>query len=288
MDTRFIESYLKVVECGSMAEAARRLNLTPAGIAQQIGTLERQIGTPLLVRSGRTVKPTEAGVRILDRSRQVVRDIADLASIANAGTVAGELRLGAIVTAVGGLLPDMLAPLSVKHPELRIRVVPGESQHLFRQVSAGELDAAFIVKPPFSIPKVCDWHVLRREPLVLLMPRSAPYRSVDEALAAAPFIRYDRTTVGGKIADAYLRRQGIQPQERFELNSLYAISILVDRGLGVSLVPDWSPPWPEGLALSRLTISDQETIREVGLVWSRASVRLRLVHALLEQAKQVL
>ena len=47
---------------------------------------------------------------------------------------------------------------------------------------------------------------------------------------------------------------GIVPQERFELNALNAIAVMVDRGLGVSLVPDWARPWPEGLNLVRLPL----------------------------------
>ena len=56
-----------------MAAAARLLNITPAAVAQQIRTLERQIGTPLIARAGRTVSVTEAGARILERARDILR-----------------------------------------------------------------------------------------------------------------------------------------------------------------------------------------------------------------------
>ena len=69
MDTRFLQSFVTVVECGSMAEAARRLDLTPAAIAARIRTLEEDMGVPLVERSGRVVKPTQAGLQILDQSR---------------------------------------------------------------------------------------------------------------------------------------------------------------------------------------------------------------------------
>jgi DNA-binding transcriptional LysR family regulator len=58
METEYLHSFLLVVESGSMSEAARRLNLTPAAIAQQMRTLERELGTGLLARAGRTVQPT--------------------------------------------------------------------------------------------------------------------------------------------------------------------------------------------------------------------------------------
>ncbi|MBY2907709.1 LysR substrate-binding domain-containing protein [Rhizobium leguminosarum] len=69
-----------------------------------------------------------------------------------------------------------------------------------------------------------------------------------ELLKTQPFIRYDRTLWSGQLADEYLRTTGIQPKELMELDGLEAIAVLVDRGLGVSLVPNRSAPWPEGRA----------------------------------------
>src|SRR5437660_7385143 len=103
-------------------------------------------------------------------------------------------------------------------------------------------------------------------------------------LASEPFVRLDRNTWSGRLVDAYLRKAGIQPRERFEINSFEAIAVMVDRGLGVSLLPDRAPPWPEGLSLAKLPVPDRSFINRIGLVWPRASLRLRLVHAFLEQA----
>ena len=77
------------------------------------------------------------------------------------------------------------------------------------------------------------------------------------------------------------------PRERFELNALNAIAVMVDRGLGVSLVPDWAKPWPEGLRLVRLPLPLPSEPRRIGIVWSRSSVRERMVHALLDESRKV-
>ena len=64
-----------------------------------------------------------------------------------------------------------------------------------------------------------------------------------------------------------------------------AIAVMVDRGLGVSILPDWAPPWPEGLSLAKLPLPNAGSfVRHIGVVWPRASRRLGLVYALLEQA----
>ena len=68
MDTRFLETYLLVVDTGSIAAAARRLNVTSAAVAQRTRALEDEIGYPLIMRSGRTVSATEAGAGIVGES----------------------------------------------------------------------------------------------------------------------------------------------------------------------------------------------------------------------------
>jgi DNA-binding transcriptional LysR family regulator len=288
MDTRFLESFVAVVEQGSLAEAARRLNLTSAAVAQRIRALESEIGARLLFRSGRTVRPTKAGAAILVHARDFIGRIRDLKSIAADDTPSGELRVGAVQTAKAGLLPDILSGMAKKYPRVKIHIVGDMPTPLYAKVLSGELDAAVIVKPPFPIPKACDWRVLRKEPLIVLTPASTSIRDPHVALASEPFIRLDRTGWAGRLVDGYLRHARIRPSERFELDGLEAIAIMVDRGLGVSLVPDWSPPWPEGLSLRKLPVPGDRFTRYIGLLWTRASLRAGLVQAFLKVAEATL
>ena len=285
MDTQFLNTFINVVDRGSMAAAARHLNITPAAVAQQIRTLERELGVPLIVRAGRTVNVTEEGARILQRARDVLRDVADLRSVANDRAVSGELRLGACPTALAGMLPDVLARMVRKFPQINVFIKPGYSAELYGDVESGELDAAIVLQAPFSLPKTCNWEVLREEPLVVLVPERMARCDPHAVLRDEPLIRYDRHQWGGRQADEYLRKAGIVPRERFELNALNAIAVMVDRGLGVSLVPDWSEPWPAGVRLARLPLPDASEPRRIGIVWSSTSVRSRLTTALRDECR---
>lgn len=287
MDTQFLNTFVTVVDRGSMAAAARELNITPAAVAQQIRTLERELGAPLIARVGRTVSVTEEGSRIVQRARDLLRGVADMRSIANDSAVSGELRLGACPTALAGMLPDILARMVAAFPQINVFIKPGYSADLYRAVESGELDAAIVLQAPFSLPKTCQWQLLREEPLVVLAPESMAGRDPHELLASQPLIRYDRNQWGGRLADEYLRNAGIVPQERFELNALNAIAVMVDRGLGVSLVPNWAQPWPEGLKLVRLPLPNESVPRRIGMVWSRSTVRIRLVTVLLQESQAV-
>ncbi|CAN7163091.1 LysR substrate-binding domain-containing protein [Pseudoxanthomonas sp. LjRoot143] len=285
MDTQFLNTFVVVADRGSMAAAARVLNITPAAVAQQIRTLERELGAPLIARAGRTVSLTEEGSRILQRARDLLRDVADMRSIANDSEVSGELRLGACPTALAGMLPDILARMVDKFPQINVFIRPGYSAELYRAVEAGELDAALVLQAPYILPKTCDWQLLREEPLVMIAPARMAGRDPHDLLRTEPLIRYDRNQWGGRVADEYLRAAGIVPRERFELNGLNAIAVMVDRGLGVSLVPDWARPWPEGLDLVRIPLPLPSEPRRIGMVWSRSSVRIRLVTVLLQESR---
>jgi DNA-binding transcriptional LysR family regulator len=285
VDTQFLRTFVTVADRGSMAAAARDLDISPAAVAQQLRTLERELGTVLLARAGRTVTLTEAGARILARARELLRDVSDLRSMAREGDMSGELRLGACPTALAGMLPDVLACMVSAFPQINVFIKPGYSADLYRAVESGELDAAVVLEAPFELPKTCDWLLLREEPLVVLAPAHMAGQDPHDLLATQPLIRYDRHQWGGRQADDYLRQRGIVPQERFELNALNAIAVMVDRGLGVSLVPDWARPWPEGLHLVRIPLPDAGVSRRIGVVWSRSTVRLRLVNALLRECR---
>ena len=285
MDTQFLNTFVVVADRGSMAAAARVLNITPAAVAQQIRTLERELGAPLIARAGRTVSLTEEGSRILQRARDLLRDVADMRSVANDSEVSGELRLGACPTALAGMLPDILARMVEAFPQINVYIRPGYSAELYRAVETGELDAAVVLQAPYNLPKTCDWQLLREEPLVMIAPARLAGRDPHELLRTEPLIRYDRNPWGGRVADDYLRRAGIVPRERFELNGLNAIAVMVDRGLGVSLVPDWAKPWPEGLDLVRIPLPLPSEPRRIGMVWSRSTVRIRLVTVLLQESR---
>lgn len=285
MDTRCVQTFLVAVDNGSIAEAARRLNVTPAAATKRIRALESEVGAVLVRRSGRTIKPTEAGAALVEPAKRFLSEARDFKSIAATDRPSGQLRLGAFQSALTGLLPDILALMEKAYPQIDVRIARGTSAQLYRRLLDGDsLDAAIMARPPFAVPKSCDWRLLREEPLIVLTRAPAPSQKPHVILASEPFIRLDRSAWEGRLIDGYLRKAGIRPRERFEINSIEAIAVMVDRGLGVSLLPDWARPSPESLALAKIPVPDRSYSRRVGLIWPRASLRLRLVQAFLEQA----
>lgn len=286
METRFLQTLLTVVETSSMAEAARRLNITPSAVVQRIKALENEIGQPLIQRSGHSMQPTAAGAAIIPTAKKLLEVEGDIKAAAAVDLEIGLLRIGVIHSALTGLLPDLLVTLQQKRPGIELYILPGMSSDLYTGVVEGSLDAAVIVEPHFALSKALDWTLLRREPLLLVTPSAVTDTDPKRILRREPFIRYDRNHWGGRLVDLYLRKLRIRLHERYELDSLEAITILVSRGLGVSLIPEWLPPWPERTNIRRVDVTGAPS-RNIGVLWPRTSTRLPLIRAFLADAVDV-
>ena len=283
MDTRFLQTLIVVVDCGSIAEGARRLNITPSAVVQRIRALEDEIGQPLIQRAGHSMQPTAAGAAIIPDVKRLLEAESDVKAAASADLEVGLLRIGVINSLLMGLLPDIMVSLRQRKPGIELYILPGISSALHASVAEGRLDVAILVEPHFALPKTLGWTQLRREPLLLATPNSMTDSDPRRILKREPFIRYDRNHWGGRIVDLYLRKLKIRPHEQFELDSLEAILILVSRGLGVALVPDGLPSWRERTDVRRIDLPGAPP-RCIGILWPRTSTRLPLIRAFLAEA----
>ena len=294
MDTKYIQNFLKVVLSGSMSEAARQLDISPAAVAQQMRVLEQTLGVALLVRHGRSVRPTAAGERLFERGQQLVQDCDSLREWVASDTDGGELRLGTVNTALHGFLPEVMHAFIARHDSVRVSVRVATTPELYTALAQSALDAALCLKPSFDLPKTVCWAALREEPLVLLVPADDAGQDPLQLLRSRPLVRYDRQLAGGKLADRYLQAQGIAPRERMELNSVLAVAMMVEQGLGVGLVPDIGQALMRQRAVSALALpplppghgSPASSNRALGLLWLNTSPRIRWVRSLLDCARQ--
>lgn len=289
MDIRFLDSLVAVVETGSIAAAARRHNLTPAAVSQRVQSLERHFRCELLSRGAHSARPTEACIALLPRMRLLIRESQALAGDLDAGGLSGDLRIGAISTALTGILPHVLVTLADIAPDLHLKIVPGSSDELYENVLAGALDGAILVNPPFVSPKSLVMTPLRRERLVLLSREPIGERSVGETIGSAPYIRYDPNAWGGRIAERYIEDHALRPELFCDLDGLEAIAILVARGIGNSLVPAWAGFDPAGLHVTNLEDAGDYD-RHIVFLTSATPGRpkaLSLVHQLLDRQRSV-
>lgn len=124
MDTAKLTSLLAAADTGSLSAAARQLGLQLSTVSRQLADLEAEVGTALLLRTGRGVRMTAAGERYVERARHIVREVEAAAADARGerGAELGQLRLSAPVELALRVLPPVLAALATRHPTLGIDV----------------------------------------------------------------------------------------------------------------------------------------------------------------------
>ena len=267
MDTQFLACFVAFAQHGSVVAAARHLNIAPSTLALRIRSLEKDLGFALMTRSGRIARPTSSGAAVALRAETILRDIRDLKLLSDDSEPHGQLRLGVAQTAITTVLCDVLPVIAQKYPNLEIAVQKGSSSQIFAMVNDASVDGAFLFHPPWALPKGLVWHALRDEQYVVIADGAEVESDPLKLLRQRPFVRYDRSLWSGQIAENFLRGERIQPNERVELDALDAIAVLVDRGLGVSLVPDRSIPWPAGLSIVKHSLGARAPVRNLGLLW---------------------
>lgn len=122
---RGIESFVKAVETGSIAAAARQLGVTPAAASQNIARLEEQLGTRLLVRTTRRLALTEGGTIYYERVRQVIHDLdmAQTALFALNERPQGRLRVAVSAAFGRHVIAPMIPAFSARWPDISVELI---------------------------------------------------------------------------------------------------------------------------------------------------------------------
>lgn len=287
MRIRLLRAFLAVHRLGTVAAAAEAVFQSPAAVSVQLKELERELGVELFHRTGRSLCLKAAGHRLLPLAEQMCALHEQMRGLASGTTaMAGLLRLGVIGSALAGVLPALLQQMTQEHPRLDIKVIAGNSAELLAQVEAGVLDAALVTHAPERLPAEVRVQVLYSEPFVLLTPRADAPADLALALAAAPYVAFDRSTWAGRMIDDYLLRHGLRQRPAMELNSLDAITAVVRHGLGVSIVPlIRGAAWRHGTGMGMRVLPQFD--RPVALVERRAAPRPWLAAAMLSALQNV-
>jgi DNA-binding transcriptional LysR family regulator len=279
MDIRYLESLISVADLGSIARAARAQNLTPAAVGQRIAILEKHFNATLLNRSTHKAVPTETCIGLLPKARQIVSQFYQMSAQVEPSGMTGKFHLGAISTALTGILPGTIRQLAEVAPRLVLQIKPGTSNSLFSDLSERKIDAAIIALPPYALPRSFSVDTLRVEPLVLLSS-NASGSSVREKIEQNPYICYDAQSWGGLKAFQYLKDKKIRIEPFYELDALEAIEKLVLQGMGVSLLPLWAGLDLEQAGIEAEVIKTDRYCRKVVLVTPSDSARPQIIEAL--------
>lgn len=274
MELRQLVYFERVAELGSFTRAARTLHLVQPALSQQVAALERELGLPLFHRGARGVRLTEAGERLLPYVRRV------LGELERAQQTLGELRelrtgrvaLGLPPSATLSLLPTILESYRARHPAVEVQIVEEMTDVLVEQLADGRLDLT-LLSFPIDDPRLAT-QPLFSERLALVVPpshRLADAPTVDLAeLAGEPWILPYRRHGTRALVEAACQEAGFGLHVAIELSGLGPIKQLVQRGVGISILPPAIVENEVKLGLLRtIEIAHPPLVRTMGLARRR-------------------
>lgn len=149
-------------------------------------------------------------------------------------------------------------------------------------MEAGELDAAILVEAAGRVPGTLQWTPMYEEPLAVIAGRNSPGENARQALAANPFLRFDRGQRTGMLVERALRRAHLRVNEFLELNSIEALVELVRQEVGVTVVPVLRRArWRDDDALRVLPLlaGGEPVMRTIGMLERRDHARRHITGA---------
>jgi DNA-binding transcriptional LysR family regulator len=254
VELRHLEYFVAVAEELSFTRASRRLHVVQSGVSSAIQGLERELGAALFDRDRHRVTLTEAGRALLPEARATLaaaQAAADAVAEATAG-LRGTLSIGTMISTGPVDVPALLGRFHAQHPGVlvRLRVMPGGSADLAREVINGGLDLA-LLSLPGEAPAGLAVRPLAQEPLVLICAAKHPLANEEavrlESLADETFVDFPVGWGTRAIVDRAFAAAGIDRQVSFEVAEYGTAAGLVGHGLGVAFVPASAAPGLDGV-----------------------------------------
>ncbi|MAM58549.1 MAG: LysR family transcriptional regulator [Salinicola sp.] len=270
-----LKTLVAVAECGTFAEAGRRLGLTQAAVSGHMRRLETHLGYPLFDRTGRSASLNADGMRTLARAQTLLADFASLGDRDETGEV-GFRRIGAIASMQSTVVTRALVPFQARYPRYRVHIVGGLSLQLLDGLDRRELDLCVMIRPALALPEEFVFEPLVSEPYRLLVAAAEiaeqKIPSVRSWLANRSLIRYERGSFGGRQLDQFLRSRQLPLQETIEVDDIAAMIAMVRHRLGVALVPMTESMLPLPDDICALPLAEAAPAREIGIIRRQKAV----------------
>jgi LysR family transcriptional regulator, low CO2-responsive transcriptional regulator len=144
-----LTAFHTVARLGNVTQAADELHLTQSAVSIQVAAIEAAVGTPLLVRTGRGVRLTEAGELLQNYAERMLAlwDEMHDGMATFLGAFSGTLRVGAVATSEYWL-PSLLVAFVAENPKVKVKLQTGNREEIVRRLAANEVDIAVMGNPP--------------------------------------------------------------------------------------------------------------------------------------------
>jgi LysR family hydrogen peroxide-inducible transcriptional activator len=285
-----LEYLVSLEETVHFAKASEQCNVTPSTLSAGIKDLENLFGLSLAERSKRHVHMTSIGLDIARRARHILRDAEEIMELAkrNKEPMSSDIKLGVIPTISPFLLPQAIATINKKYPQLRLFLEENLTNALLDRVQQGDLDAALIAIPydTRSLEKIelfddeflfaCNYeHSLSQKHIIS-----------DKDLAKESLMLLEEGhCLRSHVLNA-CHLDSHRGRSNFEASSFFTLVQMVASGIGVTLLPKLAinSKITEGTRIKTIPMSTPY-FRKIALVWRKSSLRSHEYQLLAEAFK---
>ncbi|MBJ3815369.1 LysR family transcriptional regulator [Shimwellia pseudoproteus] len=240
MDLKRLRYFCKVVECGSITQAAKALNMAQPPLSKRIQELEASLNVVLFLRAGNRIEPTEAGYHLYRRACEILRLTEDAAreTIHIANREVKVLRIGLTHLYQRWFTPMLLA-LKQRHPDMGLSIAVSDSSALEAQLHEGVIDVALIQKPRSSEGvEICAFAPIKLVAVIskklLATPRSTTIAYQD--ISQYPLVLLHRAKDAGTYEQliGLFRHAGREPNVTLQVTQPDAILDWIESGMAVA------------------------------------------------------
>jgi LysR family nitrogen assimilation transcriptional regulator len=236
MELRSLHYFVRIAELGSITRASAHLQIAQPALTRHVQRLEDELDAALFTRANRGVRLTEAGQKLLDSAQRILRDVERTGDEIRAHKAhpSGKIILGVTPTLCPVVVPELFARMRNDYPLIELKVVHAGTVRLEEFIVAGLVDLALMAEISRS-RLIVSTRLAEEEMVLVTRPGARPAGAVSsEELNRTPLILGD----GLRAAlDVLLAGRGIALQVDTELNDHETIRLMVQQGVGASILP---------------------------------------------------
>lgn len=231
-------AFVKTVELGSFTKAAKILNYSQSGISRMINDLEQEWGIKLLERNRAGLRLTSDGMNVLPYAKELAEKYQTLQNqLAELGHLdTGLIRIGTFSSVATHWLPEAIRVFQKNYPKIDFELLLGDYDEIEQWILDGRVDFGFSRLPATN---ELEQKFLHNDEQLVVLPQGHPFLSkekIDVAdLADQSFILLERE--GTSDITELLNAAQVQPQIKFRTWDDYSILAMVEKDLGISILP---------------------------------------------------
>ncbi len=257
-----------VVDAGSITHGAARANLALAAASTRIRLMEEALGAALLVRARQGVTPTQAGRTLLQHARAILRQAERLREDLGAygGGLAGQIRMLSNTNALTEFLPEALSSFLAVHPNVSVDLEERLSDEIVGLIAEGVADLGIVAATVDT--SALETYPFRKDRFVLVVARDHPLAARSSIafaeVLAHDFVGLDRASALQRFLAEKAAPIGQPLRLRVQLRSFDAVCRLVERNVGVGIVPETTARWAaKAMAIKAVELTDPWALRDL-------------------------